>query len=200
MTLVWVFKEMLVFNYSAMNAGKSTNLLQMKFNYTERGLHTIALSPSLDSRDGVGIISSRIGISSKSLSVSPEQDIYQLFKERAFDEDISAIFVDEVQFFTELQIDHLALIADEFNMPVYCYGLRTDAFGSLFPGSARLLAIADELVEMKTICFCGKKATFVLRYDEKNNVVKDGDQVDIGGNDKYQSVCRKHWYEVFSDI
>ncbi|WP_425262986.1 thymidine kinase [Vibrio owensii] len=191
----------LYFHYSAMNAGKSTLLLQSSHNYQERGMKTILLSPSIDDRDGEGVIASRIGLSAKAIGISTDEDLLDLIgliKEETINgggNKIGAVFVDEAQFLTEEQVDQLSDVVDKLNLPVLCYGLRTDSFGELFPGSKRLLAIADKLVEQKTICECGKKANFVVRQDEHGNAVKNGSQVAIGGNDKYVSYCRKHWKE-----
>lgn len=186
----------LYFYYSAMNAGKSTNLLQSSHNYKEMGMNTLLLSPSIDTRDGVGVIKSRIGLSAKALAIGPDTDLLDMIGLLHKGERIDAVFVDEVQFLHPQQVDQLSDVTDSLGIPVLCYGLRTDSFGELFPGSMRLLAIADKIIEQKTICKCGKKATFVVRLDEQGNAVTEGSQVSIGGNDQYVSYCRKHWKEM----
>lgn len=192
-----------------MNAGKTTSLLQAAYNYNERGRKTIMLSPVIDTRDGVGTIKSRIGLSSDAIKVGAEDNVFELVTKELnaiLDSDLTrvsrefgAVFVDEAQFLSKEQVDQLTDVADYLNVPVMTYGLRTDAFGNLFPGSERLLAVADSLKELKTICKCGKKANFVVRYDDHGNVAKGGSQVEIGGNSKYVSMCRKHWKEAMSD-
>lgn len=189
-----------------MNAGKTTALLQAAYNYKERGMDTILLSPSIDTRDGVGVIKSRIGLSSESIAIAPDTNVFELVSgiitERfegnieLIKEKLGAVFVDEAQFLTKEQVDQLTDVADKLFIPVLTYGLRTDSFGELFPGSERLLAVADSLREQKTICECGRKANFVVRLDEKGNVVTGGSQVEIGGNSKYLSMCRMHWKEA----
>ncbi|EGR5853925.1 thymidine kinase [Vibrio parahaemolyticus] len=189
----------LYFNYSSMNAGKSTSLLQASYNYNERGMGTILMTPMVDDRSGVGVIGSRIGLKADAHAVKPNDNLFEKVKEiiKAQESElpVRAVFVDEAQFLSESQVDQLSDIADELGLAVLAYGLRTDSFGELFPGSKRLLALADKIREVKTICKCGKKATFVVRYDSEGNPVKSGSQVDIGGNDKYVSFCRKHWKE-----
>ena len=173
----------LYFSYSAMNAGKTTILLQASHNYNERGMETLLLTAQLDHRAGEGVIASRIGLSSQAFTFSQ-------------DKSLSCILVDEAQFLTDAQVWQLAKVADRLNIPVMCYGLRTDFQGELFPGSARLLALADNLREIRTICHCGKKATMVVRQTEDGKIVQEGDQIEIGGNDKYVSLCRIHWAEA----
>ncbi|MFS1430627.1 thymidine kinase [Vibrio splendidus] len=187
----------LYFYYSSMNAGKSTSLLQANHNYIERGMETMMLTPAIDNRAGVGVIKSRIGLSEKAIAVHKEQDLYvkvaSYVSNPSEPKSVSAIFVDEAQFLTKEQVDQLSDVVDILRIPVLAYGLRTDAFGELFPGSERLLAIADKLIEQKAVCKCGSKATHVVRFDEHGVAVTGGSQVDIGGNDKYESYCRKHW-------
>ena len=183
----------LYFNYSSMNAGKSTVLLQASHNYIERGMNTFLLTARLDDRAGSGKIASRIGISSDAELFADGDDLDQMIRQFHNRKNIDCVLVDEAQFLSEEQVWQLAQISDDLGIPVMCYGLRTDFQGKLFPGSAALLAIADDLREIRTICWCGKKATMVVRIDDSGRPVEDGDQVEIGGNDKYLSLCRKHW-------
>lgn len=181
-----------------MNAGKSTILLQSSYNYRERGMHTLILSPEMDSRFGVGKVTSRIGIESDSVTFNTSDHLEHLFQKSHADQTIHCVLVDEAQFLTHVQVQQISNICDQHDVPVLAYGLRTDFQGKLFEGSAALLAIADSLVEIKTICHCGRKATMVLRIDSKGRAVRDGNQVQIGGNDRYLSVCRKHHKEGLS--
>ena len=183
----------LYFNYSAMNAGKSTVLLQASHNYIERGMTTFLLTARLDDRAGEGVIASRIGIAADAGRFDGDDDLLEMVKQRHQDQNLHCVLVDEAQFLTEDQVWQLAAIADNLGIPVMCYGLRTDFQGKLFPGSAALLSIADDLREIRTICWCGKKATMVVRLGADGQPLDDGDQVDIGGNDKYISLCRHHW-------
>ena len=184
----------LYFNYSAMNAGKSTILLQASHNYIERGMSTILLTAKLDDRTGsTGVIASRIGISADAELFADGDDLFDLVSATNLNDKINAVFVDEAQFLSTTQVWALARVADELGIPVMCYGLRTDFQGKLFPGSAELLAIADDLREIRTICWCGKKAIMVIRLDANGVPIEEGDQVEIGGNDKYISLCRTHW-------
>ena len=184
----------LYFNYSAMNAGKSTILLQASHNYIERGMSTLLLTARLDDRNGKsGVIASRIGLSADAELFADGDDLLAMVTTAHDSNPIHAIFVDEAQFLSTNQVWALSHIADNFGIPVMCYGLRTDFQGKLFPGSAELLAVADDLREIKTICWCGKKATMVLRLDGDGNPIEEGNQVEIGGNDKYISLCRQHW-------
>ena len=185
----------LYFSYAAMNAGKSTILLQASHNYRERGMKTLLFTAALDDRAGRGVIASRIGVSSEAVLFQPEDDLFIIIRDAHHAEAYSCIFVDEAQFLTPDQVWQLARVADRLKIPVMCYGLRTDFQGKLFPGSAELLAIADTLREIRTICDCGGKATMVVRLGPDGNILTEGDQVDIGGNDKYVSLCRKHWEE-----
>jgi len=183
----------LYFNYSAMNAGKSTVLLQASHNYIERGMTTFLLTARLDDRAGEGVIASRIGIAADAGRFDGNDDLLEMVKQRHQDQNLHCVLVDEAQFLTEDQVWQLAAVADDLGIPVMCYGLRTDFQGKLFPGSAALLSIADDLREIRTICWCGKKATMVVRLGVDGQPLDDGDQVDIGGNDKYISLCRHHW-------
>jgi thymidine kinase len=183
----------LYFNYSAMNAGKSTVLLQASHNYIERGMSTFLLTARLDDRAGEGVIASRIGIAADAGRFDGNDDLLEMVKQRHDDQNLHCVLVDEAQFLTEDQVWQLAAVADNLGIPVMCYGLRTDFQGKLFPGSAALLSIADDLREIRTICWCGKKATMVVRLGADGQPLDDGDQVDIGGNDKYISLCRHHW-------
>ena len=187
----------LYFNYSTMNAGKSTVLLQADYNYRERGMTTLLLTASIDDRDGVGKISSRIGISAPAERYGPEDDLFGLIQERRAAAPLACILVDEAQFLTPDQVWQLAKVADELKIPVMTYGLRVDFQGQPFPGSATLLALADNLREIRTICHCGRKATMVIRKDETGKVITDGAQVQIGGDESYVSLCRVHWREAF---
>jgi len=183
----------LYFSYSTMNAGKSTLLLQASHNYGERGMKTMLFTAELDDRSSVGSITSRIGLAEKASTFNHKNNLFKLVEKKLKKEKISCVFVDEAQFLTKKQVWELSEVVEILNVPVMCYGLRTDFQGNLFEGSSSLLAIADELKEIKTICHCGKKATMVVRLDSSGNVLKEGAQIEIGGNDKYISLCRKHW-------
>lgn len=185
----------LYFNYSSMNAGKSTMLLQANHNYMERGMNPIIYTSNLDSRFGKGEIVSRIGLKSKSNTFDIKTDIYNdilTFKENNL---IDCVLIDEAQFLTKNQVDQLGKIVDELDIPVLAFGIRTDFQGNLFEGSKYLLAWADNLKEIKTVCHCGRKATMVLRVDDEGSIVSDGSQIEIGGEERYVSVCRKHFKE-----
>ncbi|WP_420407081.1 thymidine kinase [Hoeflea sp.] len=188
----------LYFSYSTMNAGKSTLLLQASYNYRERGMRTVLLIASLDDRAGVGRIASRIGLDCEAIPFRQEDDLYASLKALQAGGEIACAFVDEAQFLTETQVWQLARVADRLKIPVMTYGLRTDFRGKLFPGSQALLAIADELREVRTICHCGRKATMVVRTDETGKVLREGAQIEVGGNDRYVSYCRRHWDEVMN--
>lgn len=185
----------LYFSYAAMNAGKSTTLLQASYNYRERGMKTLLFTAAFDDRAGAGVIASRIGVSESAMLFNPGDDLFAIIAEAHARETYSCIFIDEAQFLTPDQVWQLARVADRLNIPVMCYGLRTDFQGKLFPGSAELLAIADALREIRTICHCGAKATMVIRLGADGRPLTEGDQIDIGGNDKYVSLCRRHWEE-----
>jgi len=181
------------FYYSAMNAGKSTVLLQSSYNYQERGMNTLVLAPALDTRSGPGKVASRIGLSAVAQSFIREDDLFALAEQDHARRVLSCVLVDEAQFLTKAQVEQLTDLADRLRIPVLCYGLRTDFLGNLFEGSQWLLAWADNLIEIKTICHCGRKATMVLRLDASGAPVKTGAQIEIGGNDRYVSVCRRHY-------
>lgn len=185
----------LYFNYATMNAGKSTMLLQASYNYQERGMHTAILIAALDDRAGKGKVASRIGLSAEATPFGPGQDLYAMVEAMHRQEPLACVFVDEAQFLSPEQVWQLAGITDTIGIPVMAYGLRTDFQGHLFPGSLELLAIADELREVRTICHCGRKATMVVRVDAAGNVLHEGAQVEVGGNDRYVSLCRRHWAE-----
>ena len=189
----------LYFNYSTMNAGKSTSLLQASHNYRERGMQTYLMTAKMDTRAGKGKIASRIGIEENSDTFSPQEDLFEKIKNKLKKEDISCIFLDEAQFLTKDQVWALARAVDDLGVPIMCYGLRVDFMGELFPGSAALLALADEMREIRTICHCGKKATMVVRLDSTGKALTAGDQVQIGGNETYLSLCRKHYREAVQD-
>lgn len=189
----------LYFNYSTMNAGKSTVLLQASHNYRERGMQTYLLTAQLDRRAGQGQIASRIGIKSDADTFADSDDLFAMFEARMAQGPIACIFVDEAQFLTPDQVWQLARAVDDLGVPVMCFGLRVDFRGVLFPGSAALLALADEMREVRTICHCGKKATMVVRADAEGHILHDGDQVQIGGNETYTSLCRRHWRAAVGD-
>lgn len=189
----------LYFNYSTMNAGKSTVLLQASHNYIERGMQTYLLTAQFDNRAGDGRIASRIGIGVDADTFNDTDDLFRKIEKRLEAGPCACVFVDEAQFLSAEQVWQLARAVDDLGVPVMCYGLRVDFQGKLFPGSAALLALADEMREVRTICHCGKKATMVIRQDENGNVVTDGAQVQIGGNETYVSLCRRHWREAMGD-
>ncbi|WP_298852444.1 thymidine kinase [uncultured Ruegeria sp.] len=189
----------LYFNYSTMNAGKSTVLLQASHNYRERGMQTYLMTAALDGRAGVGRIASRIGISEQADTFTPADDVFAMIRKRLNDGPVTCVFIDEAQFLTEAQVWQLARAVDDLDVPVLAYGLRVDFQGKLFPGSAALLALADEMREVRTICKCGRKATMVIRQDENGRAITEGAQVQIGGNETYVSLCRKHWREAVGD-
>ncbi len=186
----------LYFYYSAMNAGKSTSLLQSSYNYRERGMHTLVLTPAIDDRFGMGKVASRIGIQCEATIFSATDDLAARIAAEHEREFLHCVLVDESQFLSKAQVKQLAYVVDCLDIPVLCYGLRTDFQGELFSGSQYLLAWADKLVELKTICFCGRKANMVVRRDSQGNAIKEGAQVAIGGNESYESVCRKHFREL----
>ena len=186
----------LYFHYSTMNAGKSTALLQASHNYRERGMTTYLVTARLDNRAGKGRISSRIGIGEDAETFSPEEDFFAKLVTRFDEGSVACVFIDEAQFLTKDQVWQLARAVDDLGVPVMCYGLRVDFQGNLFPGSAALLAWADEMREVRTICHCGKKATMVVRNGPDGNALHYGEQVQIGGNEIYVSLCRRHWREA----
>ena len=179
-----------------MNAGKSTLLLQASHNYHERGMQTYLITAQLDTRAGQGRIGSRIGIGADADTFAPDEDVFSKIKDRLDQGPCACVFVDEAQFLSPEQVWQLARVVDDLNVPIMCYGLRVDFQGKLFPGSATLLALADEMREIRTICHCGKKATMVIRQDETGQALTDGAQIQIGGNETYVSLCRRHWREA----
>ena len=187
------------FHYSTMNAGKSTLLLQAAHNYHERGMATLLLTAAVDTRAGTGRIGSRIGIGAAAESFMPADDLAARVAGRLEEERLACVFVDEAQFLTPAQVWQLARVVDDLNLPVMCYGLRVDFRGALFPGSATLLALADEMREVRTICHCGRKATMVVRRGPDGTALREGAQVQIGGNETYVSLCRRHWREEMGD-
>lgn len=188
----------LYFYYSAMNAGKSTVLLQSSHNYHERGMKTLLLAPAINQRDGMGKIASRIGLKKDAQSFKQEDDLHLLIHNTHEQAPIACVLIDEAQFLSRRQVEQLAKVADQVGIPVLCYGLRTDFQGNLFPGSAALLGWADNLIELKTICHCGRKATMNLRTDAEGKPIKEGEQVEIGGNERYIAMCRKCFVEAIS--
>jgi thymidine kinase len=184
----------LYFSYAAMNAGKSTILLQAAYNYRERGMEVLLMTSALYRDAGDGHISSRIGISAEAVLYTADTDLFGLIQKQKDVHPIDAIFVDEAQFLTKDQVWQLARVADHFGVPVLAYGLRTDFRGELFEGSAALLAIADELREVRTICECGRKATMVVRLGPDGKALTEGEQISIA-KATYLSVCRRHWEE-----
>jgi thymidine kinase len=189
----------LYFNYSTMNAGKSTVLLQAAHNYRERGMVPYLMTAQFDNRAGEGKIASRIGISQNADTYNVEENLLQKISNRLIEGPCACIFVDEAHFLSDAQVWDLARAVDDLGVPIMCYGLRVDFRGQLFPGSAALLALADEMREIRTICHCGKKATMVVRQDAEGNVLREGAQVQIGGNESYISLCRRHWREAIGD-
>ena len=187
----------LYFYYSSMNAGKSTALLQSSYNYRERGMNTLVLAPALDSRYGGGKVTSRIGIETDATTFKPGDDLYAVVTECQEAEPLHCVLIDEAQFLTKEQVFQLGEITDKLKVPVLAYGLRTDFQGEPFEGSKYLVAWSDNLKELKAICHCGSKATMVVRFDEGGNAITEGSQVEIGGNDRYVSMCRKHFREKF---
>lgn len=183
----------LYFTYSAMNAGKSTLLLQASYNYVERGMKTLLYTAALDTRTHVGEISSRIGLKAEAFIFHGDTDLFVHISEQCNEDRPDCIFFDEAQFLSKEQVWQLCRVTDKLRIPVMCYGLRTDFQGELFPGSARLLALADVLREARTICWCGSKASMVVRIDSEGQVIAEGEQVVIGGEESYVSLCRKHW-------
>ncbi|AWD22804.1 thymidine kinase [Fuscovulum blasticum] len=187
------------FHYSTMNAGKSTLLLQAAHNYHEGGMATYLLTARLDDRAGTGRIGSRIGIGAEAETFGPEDDMFARIAARLASGPCACVFIDEAQFLSKDQVWQLARAVDDLKVPVMAYGLRVDFQGNLFPGSAALLAWADEMREVRTICHCGRKATMVVRKGPDGQALRDGDQVVIGGNETYQSLCRKHWRAAVGD-
>jgi thymidine kinase len=183
----------LYFYYSAMNAGKSTSLLQSAYNYQERGMNAIIFTAAIDDRYGVGKVSSRIGLSMDAQLFDATFDFYQHCKQLQLQQTLDCVLIDEAQFLTKSQVRQLTYVVDELSIPVLAFGLRTDFLGETFAGSQALLAWADKLIELKTVCHCGRKANFVVRLDEHGKPATAGSQVQIGGNDSYVSMCRAHF-------
>lgn len=178
-----------------MNAGKSTTLLQSSYNYQERGMNTLVYTAAIDGRYGVGKVASRIGIMQDAHIFQPETDLFKEINAQLESQTLHCILIDEAQFLTKAQVYQLTEVVDKLHIPVLCYGLRTDFQAELFEGSHYLLAWADQLEELKTICYCGRKANFVLRLNADGEAIADGEQIQIGGNDSYLSVCRRHYKE-----
>jgi thymidine kinase len=185
----------LYFYYASMNAGKSTTLLQSSFNYQERGMETMLWTAALDDRYDSGVITSRIGLQAEAHRFVPETDLFGAISAEHGVRPLSCIMVDEAQFLSKRQVFQVARVCDEVGIPVLAYGLRTDFQAELFPGSAQLLALADTLVELKAVCECGRKSTMNLRVDRDGEAVREGAQTEIGGNDRYIALCRKHYME-----
>ena len=186
----------LYFYYASMNAGKSTTLLQADFNYRERGMATMLWTAALDDRGAEKAIESRIGLEAEANRFEAATDLWERIGAAHRVEPLACVLVDEAQFLTRAQVWQLARLADEAGIPVLCYGLRTDFKGELFPGSATLLGIADALIELKAVCHCGRKATMNLRVDAQGGAVHEGAQTEIGGNDRYVALCRRHFSEA----
>ena len=185
----------LYFYFAAMNAGKSTTLLQADFNYRERGMETMLWTAAHDDRSGRGRIGSRLGLTVEANAYSPDIDLFDAVGEELKRRKLHCVLVDEAQFLTRSHVLQLCRLCDEVGIPVLCYGLRTDFLGQLFEGSAALLALADALVELKAVCECGRKATMNLRVDADGHTVAAGEQTEIGGNDRYVALCRRHFFE-----
>ena len=179
-----------------MNAGKSTALLQSNYNYQERGMKTLLFLPKIDADMNDGMIQSRIGLNAEAHSTDSTFNFFDFVMQENLKKSISCILVDEAQFLNKIQIRQICKISDELNIPAMCYGIRTDFQGELFEGSAELLALADNLIELKTVCDCGRKAIMVIRLDDQGKVVTAGDKIKIGGNDSYKVFCRKHFREL----
>jgi thymidine kinase len=187
----------LYFYYSAMNAGKTTLLLQSAHNYRERGMNPVLFTPALDNRFAVGVIKSRIGLQSDAVAFTRNSDLFESVQTGLSDQNVHCVLVDEAQFLTRDQVFQLTEVVDRLSIPVLCFGLRTDFQGELFEGSRYLLAWGDQLEELKTICHTGKKATMVVRVDDQGYAMREGSQVEIGGNERYVSVSRKEFKDIF---
>ena len=183
----------LYFKYGAMGSSKTAQALVTKYNYEERNMKVMFIKPATDTRDGEEIVRSRIGLQAKAIVVAPEEDVYRLYAEKH--RDCKAVIVDECQFLTPQQVDQLAQITIDFDVAVLCFGLRTDFQTHFFPGSRRLMELAESISEIKSVCDCGAKATVNARLDDKGNVVYEGAQVVLGGNDRYRAMCRRCWLE-----
>lgn len=186
----------LYFQFAAMNAGKSTTLLQASFNYRERGMETALFTAAIDTRRAQGTIASRIGLSAEAGVFDENTNLFDEIESLRQRKKIDCILVDEAQFLSPEQVLELARVVDHLDLPVMCFGLRTDFRGVLFPGSAQLMAVADDIRELKTICHCGRKATMNLRVDSEGAAISEGDQIEVGGNERYIALCRKHFYEA----
>jgi thymidine kinase len=195
--MVTVTMAKLYFYYSAMNAGKTTVLLQSAHNYRERGMTPLLFTPMLDDRYSTGVIRSRIGLEAEAVTYDRDSDLFARVNHALEEGNVHCVLADESQFLTREQVYQLTEVVDRLNIPVLCFGLRTDFQGELFEGSRHLLAWADELQELKTICHTGRKATMVVRVDENGYALREGSQVEIGGNDRYISVSRREFKEVF---
>jgi thymidine kinase len=187
----------LYFYYSSMNAGKSTALLQSSYNYRERGMNTLIMAPKFDDRYGVGRVTSRIGLEAAATTFTPGDDLFEIVTTCCAEDPLHCVLIDEAQFLSKEQVFQLGRVTDELDIPVLAYGIRTDFQGEPFEGSKYLLAWSDNLKELKAICHCGSKATMIIRLDENGNAVTQGSQIEIGGNDRYVSMCRKHFTENF---
>jgi thymidine kinase len=189
----------LYFYYSAMNAGKSTSLLQSAYNYAERGMRAEIFTAALDNRYGQGKVASRIGLEAQAQLFAPQTNLLSVVQQMTTEKKLDCLFIDEAQFLTKQQVQQVVDIVDDLDIPVLAYGLRTDFLAETFEGSRYLMAWADKLIELKTICHCGRKATFVVRLDEHGIAAKEGEQVEVGGNDRYESMCRRHFKELVWD-
>lgn len=186
----------LYFYYSAMNAGKSTSLLQSAYNYKERGMESVIFTASIDNRYGKGKVTSRIGLSQDADIFSDSCDLFAMMQEKLSQGPVHCVLIDECQFLTKEQVKQLSKVVDELKVPVLCYGLRTDFMGEPFEGSLYLMSWADKLIELKTVCHCGRKATMVVRTDSEGRALSSGSQVEIGGNERYVSMCRQHFSQL----
>jgi thymidine kinase len=184
----------LYFKYGVMGSSKTAQALITKFNYEERGMSVWLIKPQIDSRDGIGIVKSRAGLSASAYVFPPEEDIYRSFQQKQLQR-MDVIIVDECQFLSEEQVDQLSMIVIDYNIPVLCFGLRADFRTKMFPGSKRLMEIADSITEIKTICSCGRKATVNVRLDEQGKIITEGEQILIGGNDRYTAMCYQCFIE-----
>jgi thymidine kinase len=189
----------LYFYYSSMNAGKSTNLLQADFNYRERGMETMLFTAAVHDRSGYGVIDSRIGLMASAYAYRAETDLRAAVEAELRARRLDCVLVDEAQFLTRRQVQQLASVADDLGIPVLAYGLRTDFLGQLFEGSGALLALADTLIELKAVCECGRKATMNLRVDGAGRAVKSGEQTEVGGNERYVALCRRHFMQRLAE-
>lgn len=191
----------LYFYYSAMNAGKSTALLQASYNYQERGLETLLFAPAIDDRDRLGWITSRIGLRAKASLFAPHDNLLEQVEAHLNQKkELKCVLIDEAQFLTKKQVLQLTLVVDRLKIPVLCYGLRSDFRAEPFEGSLYLLIWADEINEIKTVCYCGRKAIMNIRFDAENHKITEGKQIEIGGNERYVSVCRKHFKLVEAEL